>query len=91
MMISYKTAQNVSSEDAGTANHANRIAYAGRVIVGGDNPKNMAAHIIASNGTIQNAITSNPSLFGSNVPDGDIEFAMASIWDARSNAFAAAV
>lgn len=88
MMITYKVAQNVSSEDAGTANHTNRVAYAGRIVRGTDNPKNIAAHVISSNPTISAAIESDPSKYGSNVPDGDIEFALASIWDARSNAYA---
>ena len=87
-MISYKVAQNVASEDPGTVDHAVRADYAGRVIRGTDNPKNMAAHVISSNPTIAAAIESNPSAFGSNVPDGDIEFALASIWTARAKSFA---
>lgn len=88
MMISYKVAQNVASEDPGTADHQLRVDYAGRVIRGTDNPKNMAAHVISSNPTIAAAIESNPLAFGSNVPDGDIEFALSSIWTARAKSFA---
>lgn len=87
MMISYKVAQNVASEDPGAADHDVRIEYASRVIRGGDNPKNLAAHVISSNPTIAQAIEGDPTKYGSNVPDGDIEFAMASIWTARANAF----
>lgn len=89
-MITFKVAQNVASEDPGTPNHANRVDYAGRNIRGDENPKLVAAHIISSNPTIAAAIDAEPDKKGSNVPDGDIEFALASIWDARSMAFAAA-
>ena len=89
MMISYKVAQNVASEDPAAEDHAVRVAYAGTVIRGEDNPKNMAAHVISSNPTIAAAIEAEPTEYGANVPDGDIEFALASIWTARSNAFAA--
>jgi hypothetical protein len=90
MMISYKVAQAVASEDPGTADHAVRVDYAGRVIRGADNPKNMAAHVISSNPTIAATIDANPLNYGSDVPDADIEFALSSIWTARGNAFAAA-
>lgn len=88
MMISYKVAQNVASEDPSTADHAARVDYAGRVIRGADNPKNMSAHVISSNPTIAATIEANPTNYGSDVPDGDIEFALASIWTARAIAFA---
>jgi hypothetical protein len=89
MMISYKVAQAVATEDPGTADHAVRVDYAGRIIRGADNAKNIAAHVISSNPTIAAAIDSEPLQYGANVPDGDIEFALASIWTARGNAFAA--
>jgi len=89
MMISFKVAQNVASEDPGTANHAERVEYASFVIMGREKPQLLAAHVISSNGTIQAAIDSDPAALGSNVPDSDIEFAQASIWDARSIAYAA--
>jgi hypothetical protein len=84
MMIMFKVAQNVASEDAGTPNHAERIAYSGLVIRGDEKPQIVAAHVISSNPTIGMAIDSDPTALGSNVPDGDIEFALASIWDSRS-------
>ena len=89
MMISYKVAQAVASEDPGEADHAVRVDYAGRVIRGAENPKNMSAHVISSNPTIAATIEANPANYGSDVPDGDIEFALSSIWTARANAFAA--
>ncbi|QOG18162.1 MULTISPECIES: hypothetical protein [Bradyrhizobium] len=90
MMIMFKVAQNVAGEDPATANHAERIAYANLVIRGEEKPQLVSAHVISSNPTIAAAIESDPDALGSNVPDGDIEFALASIWDGRSLAFAAA-
>jgi hypothetical protein len=87
MMLMFKTAQNVASEDPGTADHDVRLNYAGRVVRGGDQPQLCAAHVISSNPTIAAAIESDPSKLGSNVPDGDIEFALASIWTARARAY----
>jgi hypothetical protein len=90
MMIMFKVAQNVASEDPGTANHTERIAYSGMVIRGEEKPQIVSAHVISSNPTIAQEIEADPPALGSNVPDGDIEFALASIWDSRSLAFAAA-
>ena len=83
--IALKAAQNVASEDPATANHANRVDYAERVFRGGDNALLVAMHIAASNGTIAGTLETGG---GAAVPDGDLEFAMGQIWDARSNAFA---
>jgi hypothetical protein len=88
LMIAFKVAQNVAAEDPGTANHADRANYAGRVIRGDEHQQMMAAHVLSSNPTIAAAVAAEPLLFGSNVPDGDIEFALASIWDSRSAAYA---
>ena len=87
MMIAFKVAQNVASEDAGTPEHAARLDYAGRIMRGDDKPNLMAAHVISSNPTIGAAIEADPAAHGANVPDGDIEFALASIWTARALAF----
>lgn len=88
MMIMFKTAQNVASEDPATAHHEERIAYASFVIMGDEKPQLVAAHVISSNPVISGAIDSDPDALGSNVPDGDIEFALATIWDSRSLAYA---
>ena len=90
MMIMFKVAQNVASEDAATENHTERVAYAGMVIRGEEKPQIVAAHVISSNPSITITIEDDPAALGSNVPDGDIEFALATIWDARSLAFASA-
>lgn len=89
MMIMFKVAQNVASEDPATAHHAERVAYASFVIMGHEKPQLVSAHVISSNPTIAAAIESEPAALGSNVPDSDIEFALASIWDARSLAYEA--
>ena len=87
LFLATLTAQQVAAEDVATPDHDVRMAYAGRVIRGTDNPKMIATHVIASNPTIQAAIASDPAALGSNVPDGDIQFALASIWTARAHAF----
>lgn len=83
--IALKAAQNVASEDPATDNHANRVAYAGRVLTGDDKALLIALHIAASNPTIAATLETDG---GDAVPDGDIEYAMGQIWDARANAFA---
>ena len=90
-MITFKVAQMVATEDAGTAHHTERLDYAFRNITGDENPKLVAAHVISSNPTIAATIEANPENKGSDVPDADIEFALSSIWDARSLAFAGGV
>lgn len=85
--IALKAAQNVSSEDPGTPNHDRRLAYAGRVLIGDDKALLIALHIAASNPTIASTLETDG---GDAVPDGDIEYAMGQIWDARANAFALA-
>jgi len=87
-MIQLKVAQNVASEDPGTVNHAERISYAYLVIRGDENPKMVAAHV-NTNPSIAASIDAEPEQLGANIPDGDIEFTLASIWDARALAFAA--
>lgn len=88
MMIAFKVAQMVASEDAATPDHAARVDYAEIIFRGDDKPNLMAAHVISSNPTIGAAIEAEPTLYGSNVPDNDIEFALSSIWTARALAFA---
>ncbi|MBR0753525.1 hypothetical protein JQ604_15155 [Bradyrhizobium jicamae] len=88
MIIMFKVAQNVASEDPATAHHQERIAYASFVIMGEEKPQLVAGHVISSNAVISGAIDSDPEALGKNVPDGDIEFALATIWDSRSLAYA---
>ena len=84
--ISLKVAQNVATEDPGTANHANRIAYSGRIFAGQDNAVLLSMHVASSNPTIASTLETSG---GNAVPDADIEFALGSIWDSRANSFAA--
>lgn len=83
--IALKAAANVAAEAPATPNHANRVHYAGLVLTGADKALLLALHIAASNPTIAATLGSTG---GDSVPDGDIEFAMGQIWDARSNAYA---
>jgi hypothetical protein len=87
-MIQLKVAQNVASEDPTTTHHAERIGYSYLVIRGAENPKMVAAHLNSQPG-ISVSIEADPAALGANVPDGDIEFTLATIWDSRSLAFAA--
>ena len=82
--LALKVAQMVASEDAEHPNHTNRVAYSNRVFRGEDNAILLAQHV-ATNPTISGALESG----GPEAPtDGDIEFTLTSIWDARANAFA---
>ena len=85
--ISLKVAQNVASEDVSTANHDNRAAYSSRIFRGGEDALMLSMHVVSANPTIAAKIETEG---GAAVPDGDIEFALATIWDSRSNAFAGA-
>jgi hypothetical protein len=83
--IGLKVAQNVASESDETANHDARVAYANRFFTGMENYALLSQHLASSNPTIY-ATMENEG--GAAVPDGDIEFALATIWDSRSIAYA---
>jgi hypothetical protein len=86
-MLAFKVAQMVATEPSGEPYHAERVSYAGRVIRGDEHQQMLAAHVVSSNPTIAAAIEAEPTKYGSNVPDGDIEFALSSIWTSRAIAF----
>jgi hypothetical protein len=90
LMLAISAAQMIASEDPSTSDHVVRLDYALRVIRGADEAKMIAAHVVASNPTISASIDQEPTLYGANVPDNDIAYALASIWTARSLAFATA-
>ena len=46
----------------------------------------LAMHVVSANPVIEQTVDTEG---GDAVPDSDIEFALATIWDSRSNAFAA--
>jgi hypothetical protein len=83
--LSLGVAQNVASEEPTAANHANRVAYSNRIFSGEEDALLLAMHVVSSNPTISQTVETEG---GDAVPDGDIQFALASIWDARANAFA---
>lgn len=83
--IALRSAQNVAAEPDDTANHANRVAYANRIFRGEENALLLTLHVVSANGTVSNTLsTQGPDA----VPDGDLEFVLSTIWDARANAFA---
>lgn len=82
--IALKVAQNIAAEDPAQPNHTNRVAYANRIFQGTDSAILLAQHV-ATNAVIASALENGgPEA----PPDGDIEFTLATIWDARANAFA---
>lgn len=82
LFLSLTTAQSVAAEADNTPNHAARVKYANRILRGEENAPLLAAHVISANGSIRANIDNN-----TDVPDGDIEFVLASIWDSRAKAF----
>lgn len=82
--LALKTAQAVATEADTVPDYPARAAYAKQIVRGDDSATLLAAHVIASNGTIQSTINA-----GNEPPDADIEFALSSIWTSRALAFAA--
>ena len=83
--LALKAAQQVAAEAENTANHANRVKYANRIFRGEENSLLLALHVVSANGTVTNTILATGT---DDVPDGDLEFVLSTIWDARANAFA---
>lgn len=81
--IAMKVAQAVASEDETTPDHEIRLAYANRIFRGEDNLPLLAAHMIASNATLQTTIGNDDE-----PTDNDLEYVFGSIWTARAKAFA---
>jgi len=82
--IAMAIAKNVIDEDPETTDHTVRSDYAERVLRGDENPHALASMAVAANNAIKDAIDDNPGLLGTNVSDGDIAFALASIWTQRA-------
>lgn len=89
-MIALKSAVAVGNEDPATTDHTERLAWANKALRGEVNNKHLAGAIIASNSSITATINATPANLGSDVPDGDIEFALNSIITALGRAEAAA-
>lgn len=86
MMTFFKLASTVAGEAANTPNHANRLAFAQKLIKGADNPRLMAAQVIADNSTIASQIDGAPLSLGSNISDADLLTACTASYNTRANA-----
>lgn len=71
-------AVNVAAEDPATPNHAARVAFANTILIGGTAPG--AVNAVLANSTI--AAESDSSQRGENIPDGDLQFAVNSVFNA---------
>lgn len=74
-----KAAVAVMAEDAATANHADRVTYAKKVI-GGEASVREAAKAVVTNATLTAAGDSDAADMG--VSDGDLEFTVNSMFNA---------
>ena len=83
--IALKAAQNVAAEASSTPNHEKRVAYANRIFRGEESALLLTLHVASANGTVSQTLETSG---GDAVLDGDIEFVLSTIWDARANAFA---
>jgi len=81
--LAMKVAQNVVAEADTVDDHVVRLAYANRIFRGEDSLVLLAAHMIASNATLQSTIND-----GDEPTDSDLEFVFGTIWTARAKAFA---
>jgi len=86
MMGYFKVGVTAATEASNTPNHQNRLAYSKLLFKGQDNPRLIAAHVIASQSTIASAIDSAPLSLGSNISDTDLNAACVASYDARANA-----
>ena len=69
-----KAASSILAESGGTANHANRLAWAQASLY---NPPSKAVQmwsVVSQNDVIAQAYADNPATTGTTVADGDIEF-----------------
>jgi hypothetical protein len=85
------SALNTANEDPGTSNHANRLAFAERVLKGEINSKLAAAAVIAYSSGVQTTINANPILRGADVADSDLQTAVDAMIDLWANSWAAGV
>ena len=75
-MAAVEAALAISSESPATANHLNRANLAQRVLMSPQRYGELMAQACAVNGTINAAYVA-----GSEIPDNDIQFVVASVWD----------
>ena len=72
-----KSAISVAAEDVATANHAQRMNLAGQVLRSPGRWAEIMAEGVAANATILASAMGEQA-----IPDTDLEFAVASLWDA---------
>ncbi len=77
-------AVNVYAETSSTTGHGARAVLASRVIGGGYGDYPAAALVTLTNATLASEATTIPPDFG--IPDGDLQFAVNSLWNALANA-----
>lgn len=73
-------AQNVYSESSNTAGHAARLALALQVLRGSYNPGTAALAVLTNSTIAAEAVLA--TIPGYAIPDGDIQFAVNSLWNA---------
>jgi hypothetical protein len=71
-----EAAINVTSEERTTSNHANRGSLARKVLMSPRRWGELMALAVAVNGTINQKYAT-----GEEIPDGDVSFVVASLWD----------
>jgi hypothetical protein len=85
-LLAMKTAIAVAYEDPATEGHDGRIRLANLVLKG-----LVAAPLVAgwvmTNGTVRSTAVADKENMGAAVPDGDIEFVLASVWTAVGTAY----
>jgi len=74
----------VTNEGAGAQNHANRLLFANAVLV---NPAQQAAFIAP--GILTNPTISAEAGTPQSIPDGDVDFVVAGLFDIYANQYAA--
>lgn len=80
-----QAAISVYNEASSTTGHVARVGYATGVI-GGSYNLAAASLAVLTNSTIAAEATLSTGPPGFSIPDGDIQFAVNSVWDALSNA-----
>lgn len=79
----YIAAINVYAEDPGTPNHAARAAFAGKVTSGQADLASAALSVLTNPSIAAEAAPEEPN---NGIPDGDIQFAMNSVFNALAGA-----
>jgi hypothetical protein len=79
-MIALNAAVDVMSEDAGTAEHAKRVALAQLVIRGDQNVMAALPKIVLTNEVVRAAAVADIANYGAVVSDSDLEYVVATIW-----------